>query len=215
MEGPATKIHVFVKKDIVELTVDNRSVKMVVRMEDVALDPIDVPVSMVLQDLSAKEITELGLASHKSATRCARASSVVLCVQRHCVVPPLAVPGVTHVKCALLNPTHAAEDSFQIFELEPAKMLMNVKPYLVCARAVTALTQLVLMSVNAQLDTNRARPPRSVKILMSAVQYLMCVMEGNAPILLGAMSASVLEDLPRALMDLAALIRGKAAVSLL
>lgn len=41
---------------------------------------------------------------------------------------------------------------------------------------------------------------------MSAVQYPMCVMAENAPILLEAMFANVLEGLPQALMDLAALV---------
>lgn len=65
-------INAAVKRVMLELIVDNLSVKVVARTEAAALDPIDVPVYMDLPVPSVKETTEQGPASHKSAIRCVR-----------------------------------------------------------------------------------------------------------------------------------------------
>lgn len=62
------------RRDILELTVDNLSVKMDVRMVDVVLDPTAVLVFMDSLVHSAKEITGLAHVSLRSTTRCAKGS---------------------------------------------------------------------------------------------------------------------------------------------
>lgn len=102
-------------------------------------------------------------------------------VPRPCVVPPLDGPGVTHVRCAPPSLIPAAEVSFPTFALEPAKMWMNVKPFLASVREVTASTQSVLMSANALQDTSRVRPATDVKMWMSVEQSPACVMVVSVP----------------------------------
>lgn len=206
--------HVPARKDTLGPTADNLCVKTVVRMADVVSGRTDAPVFTDSLDLNVKEITGLDHVSHKSSTKCVKVRSAVLCAQRHCAAPPLAAPGVTPVRCVPLNHTRAEGDSFQISELEPAKMWMNVKLYPACAKVVTVSTQWDPMSVNAQLDTSRARPHRSVKILMNVAQAPMCVMEGSAPTPPGALSVYVREGLLQARTARAASIRGPGAASL-
>lgn len=62
------------RRDILELTVDNLSAKMDVRMVDVVLDLTAVLVFMDSLVHSAKEITGQALVSLRSTTRCARGS---------------------------------------------------------------------------------------------------------------------------------------------
>lgn len=62
------------RKDILELTVDNLSVKMDVRMVDVVLDPTAVLVFMDSLVHSVKEITGQARVSLRSTTKCARGS---------------------------------------------------------------------------------------------------------------------------------------------
>lgn len=62
------------RRDILELIVDNPSVKMDVRMVDVVLDPTAVLVFMDSLVHSVKEITGQAHVSLRSTTRCAKGS---------------------------------------------------------------------------------------------------------------------------------------------
>lgn len=62
------------RKDILELIVDNLSVKMGVRMVDAVLDPTAVLVFMDSLVHSVKEITGQARVSLRSTTRCAKGS---------------------------------------------------------------------------------------------------------------------------------------------
>lgn len=62
------------RRDISELTVDNLSAKMGVRMVDVVLDLTAVLVFMDSLVHSVKEITGQALVSLRSTTRCAKGS---------------------------------------------------------------------------------------------------------------------------------------------
>lgn len=58
------------------------------------------------------------------------------------------------------------------------QMWMNVKLYPACAKVVTVSTQWDPMSVNAQLDTSRARPHRSVKVTHLQFALTRCIEMG-------------------------------------
>jgi len=74
MEEPVRMIIASVRRDISELTVDNLSVKMGVRMVDAVSDLTAVLVFMDSLVHSAKEITGQALVSLRSTTKCAKGS---------------------------------------------------------------------------------------------------------------------------------------------
>lgn len=169
------------RRDILELTVDNLSVKMDVRMVDVVSDLTAVPAFMDSLAHSVKEITGQVRVSLRSTTRCARGSSQASCVQRLCAAPPLGGPGVTPARCAQPSLSPADGASSPTYALELAKMLMNARLFLGYAREETVSIQWALLNANVLLVTSRAKLLRNVKTLTSAASFLGYVKLANVP----------------------------------